>query len=101
MSRSSLCPSNHQLGEATGLLVRAKARRRQKTRAKGESKGLLDSAGIKVKDPKVRGDLIRRGVREAVVQGAVVACSLFCVDLRARFTCCLSCSAWYVLLMLA
>ncbi|CAM9118292.1 unnamed protein product, partial [Hapterophycus canaliculatus] len=42
-----------ELGEATGLLSLAKARKRNKGRAKGAGKGLIDAAGIAVKDPKV------------------------------------------------
>ncbi|CAM9452554.1 unnamed protein product, partial [Ectocarpus fasciculatus] len=42
-----------ELGHATGLLSLAKAKKRNKARAKGQSKGLLDAAGITVKDPKV------------------------------------------------
>ncbi|CAN0042077.1 unnamed protein product, partial [Ectocarpus sp. 12 AP-2014] len=42
-----------ELGHATGLISLAKARKRDNVRAKGQSKGLLDAAGITVKDPKV------------------------------------------------
>lgn len=57
-------PTTTKLGEATGLLSLAKARKRNKAREKGESKGLLDSAGITVPDPKVGVCERERGERD-------------------------------------
>lgn len=61
-----------QLGDATGALALSKAKRKALIKSRNGSKGLLDAAGITVKDPQVR-RMLGAPIKE---QGVVALCAL-------------------------